>query len=634
MFCEVVVPRTPLDELTYRFEPADCAAPEPGDLMAVRLRNREVVAVVLKTGEECPIPDRQIQPVLKILARQVVPRQLLTLARWVADYYVCHLGEVMGLVVPSDVRKKFIHRKTQRRGSAADSLIKERTTVKEPTEIIQLPSGLSRAITEGSFGVWVAMNEDNSNIIMNRFIFQALGCGSVLVLMPEPELKHWLPVLRSRLGEQLVEYHNRLTPKQRQNAWLSLLSRDNKVIVGMRSAVWTPVQKLAGVLVLAEHSPAFKEERRPGYNARDVAITRAKIARCPVLLIDSTPSSETWWNIQNHRFTMLERLKPIPIRKGVFVVDMRLHKEEVISPRLDRELKRTLKQGKTALGYINRQGLSRFVVCAECGAVLRCSHCRLPAILTGDARLSCRLCGLDTPAPDQCPVCQSGNFRFRAPGVEMVVRKLRELGIASKLFKAEDNAAQVLVGTRQMLREATGHSALTAAKAPGLIALIDFDTEFALPDFRNREKAFALLCWILRRARRDQAQVVIQTYRPDDPVLDFALAGDVRGFMTYELKMRQEAGFPPFNRLVAINITGDNEKTVKAECEALATQFKGMAGIEMLGPLFTPLRSNECRARIILKLPRDVLPGRMIDLNWLQRPKVRVRVDVDPLKIL
>jgi primosomal protein N' (replication factor Y) len=173
----------------------------------------------------------------------------------------------------------------------------------------------------------------------------------------------------------------------------------------------------------------------------------------------------------------------------------------------------------------------------------------------------------------------------------------------------------------------------------GLIALINFDTEFALPDFRNRERAFTLLFRLLQQAQRNQARVVIQTYRPDDPVLSFALAGDMAGFMNWELKMRQEPGFPPYRRLVAINIKAQDEKTLRQETGVILARFKNLAGVvpsvtagafEVLGPAF----SSTFSARIILKLPRQVLPGKVIDLNWLEKLRVRVRVDVDPVKIL
>jgi len=208
-------------------------------------------------------------------------------------------------------------------------------------------------------------------------------------------------------------------------------------------------------------------------------------------------------------------------------------------------------------------------------------------------------------------------------GVEMVGRSLKELGIEAQIFSAKDNQAQVLVGTKRLLR-------CEVEKDLGLIALVNFDTEFALPDFRIREKAFALLVELLQRARRFQARMVIQTYRPDDPVLNFALNGDCIGFMNRELLMRQEAGFPPFKRLIAITVKGRDEEKTRSEASALVCDLKKIAKLEV----FTPMPLPQKGVRVILKLPRDIIPGKVIDQNLFKRSGVKIKVDVDPLKVV
>jgi len=611
-YCTVVVPRARLDELTYTFDPAQFPNLGPGDLVLVTLCSKPILGVVLNTCAS-PCPDRDIQPVQKIMKERVVSKELLSLTRWVADYYVCHLGDVMGLVIPSGVQKKFI----------PGPEIKEATAVREIAETTPVPVGLARAVAEGRFGVWVSVNEDNCKTVVNRFVEQALNFGSVLILMPEPELSHWLVVLRSCFGEQLVEYHHRLTKKQLRTAWFSFFTPGNKLIVGVRSAVWAPVKNLAGVVLISEHSQAFKEERQPKYNARDVAITRASFARCPVLILDRTPTLETFLNVRRRRFTLVDRLRLPRFQEGVFVVDMRLHKNEIVSPRLLRELKLVKEKGKIALLYINRLGLSRFVVCEDCGQVLKCPHCLVPVSVTGTCRTVCKLCGYTSGAPDICPQCQGAQFLYRSVGVEMVGRSLKELGIEAQIFSAKDNQAQVLVGTKRLLR-------CEVEKDLGLIALVNFDTEFALPDFRIREKAFALLVELLQRARRFQARMVIQTYRPDDPVLNFALNGDCIGFMNRELLMRQEAGFPPFKRLIAITVKGRDEEKTRSEASALVCDLKKIAKLEV----FTPMPLPQKGVRVILKLPRDIIPGKVIDQNLFKRSGVKIKVDVDPLKVV
>lgn len=593
MFCEVAIPHTPLDELTFSFDFNQFPALAPGDLVLVPLRKKPVPGVVLKIADTSSSLDKDVQPILKIIGKEVVSKQLLSLVHWVADYYLCHLGDVFGLIVPKQVKVKDL----------------------QPQSVpVVLPA---------SFAVALGTEENSFPERAQKFITEALGFGSVVFLMPEPYFGFWIPFLRKGFDNAVVEYHHHLTKRQLRAAWFSLLAPGNKVVVGVRSAVWAPVKNLAGVIIVSEHSPAFKEERQPKYHARDVAVARAKIAGCPVLILDATPTIETWLNVRRRRFTILDRLRLPRFQEGVFVVDMRLHRKELISPRLLRELNLASEKKGSALLYINRLGLSRFVVCEECGQVLKCPNCLVPVIVTGTGRVVCKLCGDDAVAPDFCSKCQGTQFLFRAPGVEGVVRSLKKLGVEAEIFSTDDNQAQVLVGTKRML-------SCEVERDLSLIALVNFDTELALPDFRSRERAFALLVELLQRARRSRARMVIQTYRPDDLVLNLALAGDVTGFVNAELKMRQEAGFPPYKRLMAITVSGSDEKKTRSEAEVLVRDFERISGVEV----FTPMPLMQKGVRIILKLPRDVLPGKIIDRKVLKRSGVKIKVDVDPLKVI
>ncbi len=590
MYCEVAPPQAPLDALTYTFDPTQVSTLEPGDLLLVPLCKKPVLGVVLRITEVPLCPDKDIQPVLKVLKKQVVSPELLSLVRWVADYYLCPVGEVLGLVVPNITPSFFSEE--------------------------HCSSGIGKSVKQ-EFSVTVATRVDDFRARVQKFIAEALGCGSVLFLMPEPYFAEWLPFLQNSFVNAVVEYHHHLTQRQLRANWFSLLAADHKVVVGVRRAVWAPVKNLAGIVIISEHSQAFKEERQPKYHARDVAIIRARFASCPVLILDPTPTLETWWNVRHRRFKIVDRLRLPRFRENVFVVDMRRHQKEVVSPRLLRELNLALERKKSALLYINRLGLARFVVCEDCGQVLKCPNCLVPVLVTGTA-VVCKLCGYTSGAPDFCPRCQGTQFLFRAPGVEMVVRSLEKLGIKARIFSKDDNHAQVLVGTRRML-------SCEAERDLGLIALVNFDTELALPDFRSRERAFTLLVELLQRAERAQARMVIQTYRPFDPVINLALAGDLRGFIKEELRMRQEAGFPPYRRLVALTVKGKDEKKARSEALALMRDLEKIPGAEVFNPM--PLR-------IILKLPREVMPGRVISRSLLKRKGVKIKVDVDPLKVI
>ncbi|MGC8797223.1 MAG: replication restart helicase PriA [candidate division WOR-3 bacterium] len=615
LFAEVVVPNMPLDELTYSFEPEKTGALSAGDLISVPLRKKMVTGVVFRVRPECEISAAQVQPVSRVLTRQVVSEEMLKLVRWAADYYLCHLGQVLELVIPGFITRK---RKWQL-DSETEPRAKEGGSC--PVRMDSLDG----------FQVLVSGVRDNLNKLLLPFITEQLNFGSVIVLVPEPGLEQLLLLLRSQFGPAVIEYSHRLKPGHLRRVWEQIVSGGDRVVVGVRSAVWLPVNRLGGVALINENAPSFKEERMPCYHAREVAIARARLFSCPVFLSASPPALETWWQIKNKRFKLIDRLNFRVFRQNVFVVDMRLHRRTLISPRLVRDLKQVITAQRSAVCYINRKGVSGYVVCEDCGTVLRCPHCQLALMLMEEGRVRCRWCNYEAVAPERCAGCQGTNFSYRTPGVDMVVRELRRLGIrAAKLTGsgpagnsgAEADYAPVLVGTR---------SALGKGPAPELVALINFDTEFALPDFRSRERAFTLLVSLLTQG---PSRLIIQTYRPSDPVLDFALRGDVAGFLNWELKLRADAGFPPFYRLVAITCAGD-EQRVRSGLARFARRLEPAGRVQLLGPVkLRRLRRGKPQFRLILKLLPDVQPAEIVSQELLKDLPGRVRIDVDPLEIV
>ncbi|MEO0051576.1 MAG: primosomal protein N' [candidate division WOR-3 bacterium] len=622
MFADVVVPRTPLDELTYRFAPEELGELHPGDIVQVPLRRKTVTGAVLRVRADAAISAKEIQPVIDIVARQFITPDLLQLLRWTADYYVCHLGEVLELILPQIVSGK-VETVNSEIGAAENGSN-------------TLPPELEQAFTAGNFGVWVTAQRSEFEKLLFDFIRRAFSNGSVIILMPEADRVEFLSQLQRVWGERVIEYHHQMGKKQQRAAWQAIVSNNN-VVVGMRSAVWVPVRRLSGVILINENANSFKEERVPCYHARDVAVARARFASCPVLVFASPPSVETWWNLRRGKYHLLDRVNFRIDRTNVFVVDMRQHRRELVSPLALRDLRNALKQQQIALCYINRRGLSRYVECADCGTVLKCSRCQSPYVLSGAGRVRCRVCGEENEAPERCAVCQGMNFNYRAPGVDMVVRELKRLGIECQsvtggvqnlqLAAADAGAtgfAPVLVGTRTVLRS-------DRLRVPGLVVFLNFDTEFTIPDFRSRERAFSLLVSLLSRK---PSRLIIQTTRPEDSLLEFALQGKVSRFLDQELKLRAEAGFPPYKRLVAVEFSGE-ERTVLNWVNETVSELGVVPGVELLGPVkrLQP-RQGKPQFRLIVKLPTNLMPAKVIDREKLKHPRIRVRIDVDPQEML
>ncbi|MEO0070880.1 MAG: primosomal protein N' [candidate division WOR-3 bacterium] len=606
MFCDVVIPRTPLNELTYTFDPEKLGEIFPGDCLSVPLRGRHHLGVVFQVHKNPPAASPlMVQPVTGIAARGVFNQEMLKLLRWVAAYYVTHLGEVLGLAFPRGIRQYLLRHPS--------------SVSPQPPALSPQPSALS------GFKVWVFCQ---NGVIRERtvtdFIEKALARGSVLFLLPEPLIPKWRQLLSGRFGERLVDFY---TARGRANreAWFSLAQGRQRLVLGVRAAVFSPVKDLSGVVMINEDWKGYKEKRQPRYNARDVAIHRARLTDCPVLLCERTLTLETYHKIKLGEFHLIGNLPKRSFRENFFVVDMRPHRNELLSPRLLTELRRTLEKGGVALCYINRKGLSRYVLCQDCGEVLKCPTCRLPGIITGDGTLECRYCGSKTPAPDRCPECSGLNFIYRSPGVKMVVKKLLESGLKAVERKEELTKGAVLVGTRGLLSGPLPENIR-------LFGVINLDTEFTLPDFRTRERAFRLLEDICHRAELSNARVVIQTYRPDERLIECLRNGAIGQFLESELADREEANLPPFCRLVLLEFSGANPKPVSEHSAKVAAWLSKIDGVEVLGPLAK--LEKKAVTRLLVKMPLDLLLGEVIDLAQLKKTGLKIRVDVDPLAVV
>ncbi|MBM3315643.1 primosomal protein N' [candidate division WOR-3 bacterium] len=616
-YCDVVIPRARLDELTYTWEPAELGELRPGDCVSVPLRGRPAAGVVFGLLARSPV---QSTLAVKGLVRPgLLTREMLESARWVADYYCSRLGDVLGHLLPRRVERHQV-----RAAAAAPPAAREAAAGAEAGPLLA-------ALTERRFGVWVSCRDRQRREWAAELIAAGLERGSVLLLLPEAKLGRWLPSLRERFGPALVEYHSTLGQRLLREAWLDIRWSERRLVVGVRAAALAPVPDLAGVVVIDEHDPAYKEERRPRFHGRDVAIARARQAGCPVLLLDRTPSIETWHNLEAGKYEWLEPPAEPEPRPGSFVVDMRLHRGELLSHRLVKELGRVRDAGRSAVIYINRRGLSRHVACGSCGLVLACAACGVPLVL-GRGRVACGFCGTDRPAPDRCPQCTAAEFDFRAPGVEMFARALARLAGKARVREvvAESAGSPLAAGEFHV-----GTRALLGRQWPedlALVAAVNADAGLALPDFRSRERVFQSLFEFCRRAARAGARAVIQTRRPDDGTMRDAVDGRVADFAAAELRLRRESRFPPAVRLALISLSGASEEALLRRARALQREMERGRRCEVLGPATEPGR--RAAVRLLVKLPRGRKLSEVVAPGRLDRLGVEVRVDVDPLELL
>ena len=492
-------------------------------------------------------------------------------------------------------------------------------------------------------------------------IAAALASGrQVLVLLPEIALTaQWLKRFEERFGAQPASWHSGLTSLERRETWRAIAEGRVRVIVGARSALFLPFANLGLLVVDEEHDSSFKQEDGVVYNARDMAVVRARLVSAPIVLASATPSLETIVNVSSGRYAALH----LPDRHGgrqlatMSAIDLRKHappRGRWLSPSVVEAMNRTLDAGEQTLLFLNRRGYAPLTLCRSCGHGLECPQCSAWLVEHRFRRtLVCHHCGHLEPPPQGCRYCGAiDQFVACGPGVERLAEEALGLfpGARLELFTSDtlisrDEATaaiermiagdiDILIGTQMA---AKGHHFPNLT----LVAVVDADLGLNGGDLRAAERSFQLLYQVAGRAGREDrpGQALVQTHMPEHPVMQALVSGDRDRFVDAELADRRAAGMPPFGRLAALIVSGPDPAAVDNVCSALARLAPHRQGVTVLGPSVAPLSllRGRHRRRFLLKTTRDIAVQPLIR-TWLDRiglpGSVRLQIDVDPYSFL
>ncbi len=491
----------------------------------------------------------------------------------------------------------------------------------------------------------------------------ALAQGrSVLMLVPEIALTPRLgALLYARFGNEVAILHSALGAGERRDEWWRIRQGEAKVVVGARAAVLAPVERLGLVVVDEEHEGSYKQEESPRYNARDVAIVRARNDGAVVVLGSATPSLESYSHAIEGRYRLLtlpHRIGDRPLAR-VTLLDMReVVREEgpevVVARPLREALAARLRDGEQAMVLLNRRGYAGQLLCRKCGLALQCSDCSVAMTLHRNATLAvCHYCGLGRATPERCDTCGGEYLRLVGYGTERVEELLKSLFPESRVARMDRDTMRrkgsheallsrfasreidLLVGT-QMLAKGHDFPAVT------LVGVLAADSGLSTPDFRAAERTFQLLTQVAGRAGRGgrEGEVLIQAFAPEHYSLQFARAQDFEGFFESEWKFRRALHYPPVVSLVNLVVEGDS----MAEASTLARRAasflkKGVPeDVRVLGPAFAARSkiAGRYRAQILLKLPRREHGRVRAAIRAMLKDKVLLRstvVDVDPVTL-
>jgi primosomal protein N' (replication factor Y) len=462
-------------------------------------------------------------------------------------------------------------------------------------------------------------------------ISKALAQGrTALMLVPEISLTpQMVRQVKARFGQEVAVLHSALSEGEKYDEWRRIRRGETKVVVGARSAVFAPLKNIGLIVIDEEHESSYKQESDPRYNARDVAIWRSKYHHCPLVLGSATPSLGSRARTQKNVYHLLRLTKRANNKKlpKVRLIDLK-HVQFAggqfdLSLELVDAIKKRLEKKEQVILMLNRRGFANFMLCRECGFVLKCPNCDVSLNLHKDTNsMQCHYCGHTEPIPTRCPNCQSSQIRFLGTGTQKVQEELEELlpgarilrmdvdttrrkGSYKKILDAFGNhEADILLGT-QMIAKGLDFPNVT------LVGVINADTGLWLSDYNASEKTFELLTQVAGRAGRaeKEGEVLIQTYNPEHYAIQLAQTQDYERFYGYEMNVRHAGNYPPYFFTVLISIAAKKEQNAAREAFKIKRYLTKQLHAEtiILGPTPSAISrvKNQYYYQILVKYKKE-----------------------------
>ncbi|MCJ2172014.1 primosomal protein N' [Lactobacillus kefiranofaciens] len=439
-------------------------------------------------------------------------------------------------------------------------------------------------------------------------ISKALSQGrNALMLVPEISLTpQMVRQVKARFGNQVAVLHSALSEGEKYDEWRRIRRGETKVVVGARSAVFAPLDKIGLIVIDEEHEASYKQETDPRYNAKDVALWRSRYHHCPLVLGSATPALGSRARAQKHVYQLLRLTKRANNKKlpQVNLIDLK-HVQFAggqfdLSVDLVAAIKKRLEKKEEVILMLNRRGFANFMLCRECGFVLKCPNCDVSLNLHKDTNsMQCHYCGHSEPIPQACPNCQSKQIRFLGTGTQKVQEELKELLPGARILRMDvdttrrkgsykrildafgDHEADILLGT-QMIAKGLDFPNVT------LVGVINADTGLWISDYNASERTFELLTQVAGRAGRaeKEGEVLIQTYNPEHYAIQLAKTQDYERFYGYEMHVRHEGNYPPYFFTVLISISAKKEQNAAREAFRIKRYLMQHLGQEtiILGP--------------------------------------------------
>jgi primosomal protein N' (replication factor Y) (superfamily II helicase) len=694
--------------------------PEPGDIVLVPLNRREEVGVVWDEPAGDAVPAHKLKPIVGIIDSAPMLAPLRRFIDWLAAYTLSPPGDVLAMalrVLPARESSVLAYRRAEAPPTARITPPRQRVldalSRREPMPAADLAagSGVSTGVLRGMAGAGLLLavqapaaspfqppdpdklgpalsaqqqaaasalraavaSRDFSVTLLDgvtgsgktevylEAVAECLRAGrQALVMLPEIALSsQWIERFERRFGVAPAVWHSDLGARIRKITRKAVAEGKAPVVVGARSALFLPFPDLGLVVIDEEHEAAFKQQDGVIYNARDMAVVRARLSSCPAVLVSATPSLETAANVEAGRYRHLR----LSSRHGgasmpkVQLVDLRetpADRGRFLAPPLIAAVRDTLARGEQSMLFLNRRGYAPLTLCRACGHRMQCPNCSAWLVEHRTRhQLLCHHCGHTIPIPPECPACHvKDSLTPIGPGIERITEEAAEVfpearrlimasdtitgphAAAAAAHAIEDRAVDLIIGT-QLVAKGWHFPHLT------FVGVVDADLGLAGGELRASERTVQLLHQVAGRAGRAEApgQVMLQTFIPDHPVMQALLMGDLDAFMASEAESRRDGEWPPYGRLAALIVSADSAILADTLARDLGRAAPYADGVTVLGPAPAPmaLLRGRHRRRLLLKVRREVAVQPILRA-WLATVPVprgcRVDIDVDPISFL
>ena len=591
-----------------------------GQIVMIEVGKKQLIGVVMRPTNK---PEYKTKEILSVIVEQPLPAPLLGLAEWLSGYYVTPLALVLQTLLPRGITKA-------RRPLKNNQNITKRTRTNilfnpEQEQAIQSVM-LSPPATFLLQGVTGSGKTEIYKEIARQMIKQG---KSVIILVPEIALTSQLVSEFSNDFENIMLVHSTISESRRHAVWKEALeSTEPRIVIGARSALFTPLPNIGAILVDEAHEPSYKQEQAPRYSALRAATVLGRLHGAKVVFGSATPNVTDRYLAEQSGRPILRLSKPARDNTAASVltlVDMKdrsnFNGHRFLSKQLINQLEITLGEGKQALIFHNRRGSASTTLCENCGWTAMCPRCFIPLTLHTDQHtLRCHICDFKQSVPTSCPDCHHVDIIHKGFGTKLVESELKKLFPKANIsrFDADNGAADTVDARYEELYKGEIDIAIgTQVVAKGLdlphlrtVGVIQADSGLALPDFSAGERTFQLLAQVIGRVGRNEhaTQVIVQTYQPGHPSIAFGVNQDYESFYDYTLKNRKKSLFPPFIHLLKLTCSYKSEAAAIRSAQELARTLKSKLDkdVTILGPTpaFYERQRDNYRWQLTIKSPK------------------------------